>query len=63
MAEYTISKIKLPNGDICDLIDTTYSEVTQSTSGLMPSGDKSKLDGLEIATVQETMDYLTGSGS
>lgn len=28
MADYTISKIKLPNGDICNIKDTTYSAGT-----------------------------------
>ena len=28
MAEYTISKIKLPNGDVCNIKDTTYSAGT-----------------------------------
>lgn len=40
--------------------DTTYSEATTTASGLMSSTDKTKLDGIEIATDEEINEMLTG---
>lgn len=40
------------------ITDTTYDEATTSTSGLMSSSDKSKLDGIEIATDTEVTEML-----
>ena len=54
----TIATITLPNGDTYVLKDTTYVAATQSTDGLMASTDKTKLDGIEIATTTETATYL-----
>lgn len=39
--------------------DTTYSEVTQSANGLMTASDKTKLDGMTIATDAEVTEMLT----
>lgn len=58
MADYTISKIVTPSGDVCTIKDTTYSAATQSADGLMSSTDKTKLDSVEIATLAETKAYL-----
>lgn len=38
--------------------NTTYSVVTTSANGLMIASDKSKLDGMELATVSEVETYL-----
>lgn len=38
--------------------NTTYDNATSSANGLMPSTDKAKLDGMEIATVSEVETYL-----
>lgn len=39
--------------------DTTYTEVTQSANGLMTASDKTKLDGMTIATDAEVTEMLT----
>lgn len=39
--------------------DTTYTEVTQSANGLMTASDKTKLDGMTIATDTEVTEMLT----
>ena len=54
----TIESITLPNGETYSIKDTTYSNATQSASGLMSSIDKIKLDDMEVATVVETQAYL-----
>ena len=54
----TIETITLPNGNTYEVKDTTYSNATQSSSGLMSSTDKTKLDGIEVATTSETASYL-----
>lgn len=38
--------------------DTTYSAATASANGLMSASDKSKLDGMVLATVSEVETYL-----
>lgn len=38
--------------------DTTYSVATTSANGLMSTSDKSKLDGMVLATVSEVETYL-----
>ena len=38
--------------------DTTYTEATQSTSGLMSGTDKTKLDGLIVADDSEVTEML-----
>jgi len=44
MADYTISKIKLPNGDVCNIKDTTYESKTASNGNtevsLVTRGEK-----------------------
>ena len=54
----TIETITLPNGNTYNVKDTTYSNATQSSSGLMSSTDKTKLDGFEIATASEIASYF-----
>lgn len=49
MAEYTISKIKLPNGDICNIKDEAHSNATTTDAGFMSKDDKAKLDYVTIA--------------
>lgn len=39
--------------------DTTYAPVTQSANGLMTASDKTKLDGMTIATDAEVTEMLT----
>ena len=39
--------------------DTTYTEVPQSANGLMTASDKTKLDGMTIATDAEVTEMLT----
>ena len=39
--------------------DTTYAAVTQSANGLMTASDKTKLDGMTIATDAEVTEMLT----
>lgn len=39
--------------------DTTYPEATTAKAGLMPAADKSKLDGMTIATDAEVSEMLT----
>lgn len=39
--------------------DTTYSDVTQTAHGLMTASDKTKLDGMTIATDAEVTEMLT----
>ena len=56
MANYTINKIVLPNGDVCSLQDTTYSNATASAAGLMSAADKTKLDGILTEPI-ETRTY------
>lgn len=58
MATYTINSIVLPNGDTCELQDTTYPLAAINTNGLMSATDKVKLDGIEIAGFNEAMTYL-----
>ena len=58
MATYTIKAVQLPNGDLCNIIDTTYSTATESTDGLMSSSDKTKLNTIDVATLQEVKTYL-----
>lgn len=43
--------------------DTTYSAATTSADGLMSSTDKTKLDGIEVATTQEVEDMIAGLDS
>lgn len=38
--------------------DTTYSPATASANGLMAAADKSKLDGLDVATTAEVTEML-----
>lgn len=52
---YTISK-SVPSNAV--FTDTTYSVVTSSTNGLMSTSDKSKLDGMVLATISEVETYL-----
>ena len=53
MAEYTINSIQLPNGDICNIQDTTYNIATDTTDGLMSAADKVKLNN-EYGVLDET---------
>lgn len=55
MASYTISKIMLPNGDICNLQDTTYTAASTGAAGLMSAADKGKLDAMEVASTSEAL--------
>ena len=43
--------------------DTTYSTATQSDNGLMSSGDKTKLDGIETGANKTTVDSTLSSTS
>lgn len=43
--------------------DTTYSTATQSANGLMSSGDKTKLDGIETGANKTTVDSTLSSTS
>ncbi|MCD8011664.1 MAG: hypothetical protein LUG99_00530 [Lachnospiraceae bacterium] len=48
------------------ITDTTYSEATTTEAGLMSASDKTKLDGIEIATddeVTEALDEVFGTSS
>lgn len=52
---YTLGK-SVPSNAV--FTDTTYSVVTTSANGLMSKSDKSKLDGMVLATVSEVETYL-----
>lgn len=52
---YTLGA-SVPSG--AKFTDTTYSAVTTSANGLMIASDKSKLDGMVLATVAEVETYL-----
>lgn len=62
----TTSKVKSSDGfDACPIIDgvpyykdTTYSNATKNTAGLMSSTDKTKLDGLKIESNKEIENNL-----
>ena len=56
MAEYTISKIKLPNGDICNIKDTTYSAGT----GIGISGTTVSNTGVTGIKGNSESSYRTG---
>jgi hypothetical protein len=43
--------------------DTTYSEATTSAAGLMSAADKTKLNGLVVATTAETQAIITEYGA
>lgn len=52
---YTLGK-SVPSNAV--FTDTTYSVATTSANGLMSASDKSKLDGMVLATVSEVETYL-----
>lgn len=52
---YTLGK-SVPSNAV--FTDTTYGAATTSANGLMSSSDKSKLDGMVMATVSEVETYL-----
>lgn len=60
---HVIATTKVVKNDITGLgipaQDTTYTEVTQSANGLMTASDKTKLDGMTIATDAEVTEMLT----
>lgn len=55
-----ISSITLPNGDIYDIKNTTYSNATTAVDGLLSAADKIKLDSFDpsdftVSTVTATL--------
>lgn len=58
MSTFTIKKIILPNGDVCKIKDDVTGTATTSSNGLMSSPDKTKLDGMVVATLSEFKTYL-----